>query len=258
MKAFDEPASLRINAARGGFLERFVGELKQVEDVRRAADVGCGFGHFSNLLLAHGLDVTAIDGREENVLEAARRHPRLATAVRDVEDRAFAELGTFDFVLCYGLLYHLENPFVAIRNLVAITGGAALIESVAAPGDEPAAVMYEEDHDIDQGLNYIATIPTESYLVKALYVGGIEHVYRTSEPPDHPDFRGRVVKRRRRTVLVASRRPLPIPSLVRVEEPRTRRYLWDPFGSVLESERLRAALRRGAAAIGGDRRRTAG
>jgi 2-polyprenyl-3-methyl-5-hydroxy-6-metoxy-1,4-benzoquinol methylase len=253
MKAFDEPASLRINAARAAFLRQFLEELRRTRKVATAADVGCGFGFFSGVLLEAGLDVTAIDGRAENVREAQNRHPGLETAVFDVEDRALAEAGRFDLVLCYGLLYHLENPFAAIRNLAALTGGVALIESVRAPGDEPATVMYEEDHDIDQALNYIAMIPTESFLIKALYAAGLEHVYRTTAPPEHHDFRDRVVKRRRRTVLVASREPLALGSLVRADEPRTRRYIWDPFGRVLESERLRAALRRGVGALGSGR-----
>lgn len=244
MRAFDEPASLRINVARGDFLEGLLRRLNGGSAPRRAADVGCGYGWFAGKLLEHGLDVTAIDGRAENVAEAARRHPALKTAVHDIEGSELPLLGTFDFVLCYGLLYHLENPFAAIRNLVGITGDVLLLESVCAPGAGVVTVMYEEEQDIDQALNYVAMIPTESWLVKALYVAGIEHVYRTSEPPNHPDFRSRMMKRRRRTVLVAARRPLSIPSLDRAAEPATRKHMWDPFGPLLESDRVRAALRR--------------
>ena len=39
----------------------------------------------------------------------------------NVEDPQVRELGASDLVLCPGLLYHLENPFQAIRNLHALT-----------------------------------------------------------------------------------------------------------------------------------------
>jgi len=249
VKAFDEPASERINAARGDILLRLLGEARRRVDLAAAADVGCGFGHFSHLLLEAGLETTAVDGRRDNVEEAKRRYPELRIAVEDVESAGMGALGVFDLVLCFGLLYHLENPFAAVRNLAALTGRLLVVESVCAPGDEPATVMYEEDHDIDQALNYIAMIPTEAWLIKAMYASGLSHVYRTIAPPDHPDFRRRPVKRRRRTVLVATHMPLELPMLVPAEEPRTRRYLWDPFGSVLESEGLRRAVRQQLAGL---------
>lgn len=249
MKAFDEPASLEINAARGAFLERTLEHLASAR-LASAADIGCGYGHFSEILDRRGLAVTAVDGRDENVEEAKRRFPGLATAVHDVEAGSLRELGTFDFVLCYGLLYHLENPFAAVRNLEGITKGVLLVESVCVPGEAPSAVLYEEDHDVDQGLRYYAMIPTESWLVKAMYVSGFGNVYKSTEPPDHPDFRASLGKRRRRTVLLASHEPLALATWERVDEPVSRKYLWDALGSMLESERVRNVVRSGLRAAG--------
>jgi hypothetical protein len=39
-----------------------------------------------------------------------------------VEDLSLRDIGTVDLVLSVGLLYHLENPFRAIRNFHALTG----------------------------------------------------------------------------------------------------------------------------------------
>lgn len=249
MKAFDEPASIRINAARGDFLERTLEELSTSE-VAAAADIGCGFGHFAGILLRRGLQVTAVDGRTENADEAKRRFPELTTAVHNVEAASLRELGRFDFVLCYGLLYHLENPFAAVRNLAAITGQMLLVESVCIPGQTPSAVLYEEERDVDQGLNYHAMIPTESWLVKAMYVSGFQHVFRSLRPPEHPDFRSSIGKYRRRTVLLATRSPISIPTWARVEEPVTRQHMWDALGPVLQSERVRSLVRSGLRATG--------
>jgi SAM-dependent methyltransferase len=214
-------------------------------------DVGCGFGYFSNWLSELGLEVTAVDGRRDNVAEASRRHPHVRFEVANVEDQLLTGVRTFDFVLCFGLLYHLENPFAAVRNLAAVSSNVLLIESVCAPGREVAAYMYEERQGLDQGINYIALIPTEAWLIKALYAAGFSFVYRTSRPPEHIDFRSRVGKKRRRIVLVASKREVISPLLVLAHEPRTRRYIWDSFGSLLESETLRARVRGGLKAFVG-------
>src|SRR5438067_8834216 len=164
--------------------------------LRTAADVGCGFGYFTRTLLELGLDVTAVDGRAENVAETARRNPSARCETFNVEDPALGRIGPFDLVVCFGLLYHLENPLAAIRNLATLTGDVLLAESVCAPGAAPAAVLYEEDDDIDQGLNYVALIPTEALLVKALYRCGFAHVYRPLVWPDHEYFRATVAKHR--------------------------------------------------------------
>ena len=42
-----------------------------------------------------------------------------------------ASLGTFDVVLFLGVLYHLENPFGALRRLAAVTRDLAVIETEA-------------------------------------------------------------------------------------------------------------------------------
>ena len=46
----------------------------------------------------------------------------------------FAELGSFDVVLMYGLLYHLENPVGAIRLARALARRICLVETQVAPG----------------------------------------------------------------------------------------------------------------------------
>jgi SAM-dependent methyltransferase len=239
--AFDEPAAVEINEARGRTLSTLLVEIKNDVGIANGLDAGCGFGYFANLLSQAGLDMTAFDGRSGNVAEAARRYPQIKFDVWNVEDPSLAGLGKFDFVSCFGLLYHLENPFLAIRNIVAVTGKVLVLESVVVPYEEPLAVLYEEDKDADQGLAYIALIPSEPLLVKALHVAGMSHVYRVVPPPDHPDFRFRVGKKRRRTVLAASRAPLR-GSLERLAEPRTRQYLWDTLPG-LESTAVRGALR---------------
>jgi SAM-dependent methyltransferase len=245
MKApFDDPETVAFNDARGATLRSLLEGLKPSVELVDGFDVGCGFGYFANVLNESGLRTGALDGRPENIAEASRRHPGIDFQVGNAESPSLAELGTFDVVSCFGLLYHLENPFAAVRNLAAMTGKVLVAESVVVPNREPVAVLYEEEEDVDQGLTYYALIPSESLLVKALYVVGFEHVYVPSPLPDHPQFRAGSGKRRRRAMLVASRQPLASPVLRKVPEPRTRRHLWDavPLPG-MESPKVRSAVR---------------
>ncbi len=108
---FDLEESQRLVEARGEFLRCFVTDFKDRLELRTALDAGCGVGHFSSLLQQMGLRVTAFDARAENVEEARRRNPGIDFRVADAEELQPQEFGVFDLVLCFGLLYHLENPF---------------------------------------------------------------------------------------------------------------------------------------------------
>lgn len=238
---FDEPASIRINQARGATLRRILDGILEGGTLKTGIDVGCGFGYFANCLQEAGLQTTALDGREENIFEASRRYPDIDFHVRNVEDPELPRLGTFDVVSCFGLVYHLENPMLAMRNLSQLARHVLILESVVVPFREVATILYEEEEDVDQGLTYVALIPSESWLVKVLYLCGFANVYRASPLPDHPDFQAGSGKRRRRTVLAAARSALDSAGLKSMPEPQVRRHLWDTVPG-LQSPRVRAAV----------------
>lgn len=244
--SFDTPAALLINDARKAFLETLLPTLIKTQGIRTALDIGCGVGHFSKYLMESGLQVTGVDGRLENVTEAQRRNPAITFKQNDVEDPSIIDaLGPFDLVFCFGLLYHLENPFLAIRNLSLLTKNTLLIETVIAPTKSLAAFLYEEEYERNQALDYIALIPSELWFVKCLYRVGFPFVYATRKRPDHGDFRSSLIKKRRRTVLVASKVELSISSLRKFSEPKTNQHMWDVFGArhVPGSDQARRVLK---------------
>ena len=101
-------------------------------------------GFFSKTLEECGLNVCGFDGREENIVEARKRFPHLPFERADIEDRNIRDLGRFDFVLCCGLLYHLENPLMAMRNLQSLTEKCLLVESMCIPDEKPSMLLREE------------------------------------------------------------------------------------------------------------------
>jgi len=117
--------------------------------------------------------VSGFDGRTENVAEARRRFPGIAFEQGDVESGEILKLGTFDLTLCFGLLYHLENPMLAIRRLRALTGKGLLLESMCIPGSQAGMVLREEPAAADQSLTEIGLYPSEACLVKMLVPGGL-------------------------------------------------------------------------------------
>ncbi|HYH58036.1 MAG TPA: FkbM family methyltransferase [Thermoleophilaceae bacterium] len=52
-------------------------------------------------------------------------------AVADIATLDPSDLGTFDIVLCLGVIYHVRDPLGVLRNVAALTAGTALIETEA-------------------------------------------------------------------------------------------------------------------------------
>lgn len=224
--AFDSPEALRINKNRSEFLDRLLPDLIKNYNLQTALDTGCGLGYFSQHLSELGLKTTAFDARKENVTEARARYPHIRFAVADVEDPGVQELGLFDVVLSYGLLYHLENPFRAIRNLCGLTNKILVIESMVIPQRRAAAALIDEGPGEDQALRYIALVPSEACIVKALCRAGFALVYKATWLPDHEDFRTAFGRARRRTILVASKVEIASPLLQPVSERRELLSVW--------------------------------
>jgi SAM-dependent methyltransferase len=216
---FDNSFTQSYTTVRQDFAREFLAALRQQFPLSSAADIGCGVGYFSKFLSDLGFQVVAVDGREKNADEGRRRYPEITFLARNVEDPSLSGIGVFDFVLCVGLLYHLENPFRAIRNLYSLTDKVLLIEAMCAPGPEPNLHLLDEQEYEDQGLHYIAFYPTEPCLVKMLYRAGFPFVYSFKRLPEDEQFRTTLWRKKARTFLVASKIELTAPGLDLAIEP---------------------------------------
>jgi len=228
---FDSRRYLRLISARGETIRAVVAELKLALGLATALDAGCGVGFFAQILRECGLNVGAFDGRMENVLEARKRFPEVRFEQGDIESPGILAFGEFDLTLCFGLLYHLENPMLAIRHLRALTGKGLLLESMCIPGNSAGMVWREEPAAADQSLTDIALYPSEACLVKMLYRAGFAAVYRVAELPDHDDFRETPLHARRRTVLFAAAVPAQVAGFERIDEPRDVADPWSKAAS---------------------------
>src|SRR5436189_6162355 len=110
---FLAPNAAAINQARQQHLVSLGLDLER----KKVLEVGAGIGLHTPFFLERGCEVTVTDGRPENVAEIGRRLPGTRSALVDLEHDRPIELGRFDIVYCYGLLYHLANPERALGRL---------------------------------------------------------------------------------------------------------------------------------------------
>ena len=132
------PELMDIHATRAAVAEPVArAALERASGPATAIDLACSEGWFAHRLLDWGAEtVTAVDIRRENIHRATLVRERLGISAGrlrlqtdDVFDLDVAALGTFDVVLCFGLIYHLENPVGALRIARALTRGVCMVET---------------------------------------------------------------------------------------------------------------------------------
>jgi SAM-dependent methyltransferase len=216
VESFDTDAALELNEARLKHLT----SLDLPLDGRRILEVGAGVGRLTGFFRDHGCSVVVTDARSENVAELRRRLPTVDVSEADVEE-SLEHLGSFDIVFCYGVLYHLESPLRALRNMAAVCTDLLLIETMVCDARVPLLRLEDETKTVNQALRGLAHRPSPAYLGLALNRVGFDYVYAATDSPKHPDYRfawldnldtardGALL----RGVFVASRSPLQRPAL---------------------------------------------
>lgn len=125
-------------------------ELKRTFDGRwgniRALDSACNEGWFAFEVAKLGAkEVVGFDARDINVRKAELVQVQTDAAnVSFQVDNIFAvtpeRYGTFELVLCLGLMYHLEDPMGALRRLRSVTREVCVIDTEVARPGSPIAV----------------------------------------------------------------------------------------------------------------------
>lgn len=97
------------------------------------ADLGCLEGGYAAAFAQAGYDVTGFEVRAENILccnyvAEQLALPNLRFVRADVRD-VLATTDEWDAVFCCGLLYHLENPAVFLRQLGEATRRLLIVQT---------------------------------------------------------------------------------------------------------------------------------
>ncbi|HUK93189.1 MAG TPA: class I SAM-dependent methyltransferase, partial [Methanomicrobiales archaeon] len=214
---FDTPAALAINRARQDHLASLGLDLVG----KSVLEVGSGVGWHTGFFEKLGCRVFSTDARPENVKEHVRRFPHRAkqVAVADLNlPGSHDRFGQFDVVYCYGTLYHLRDPALAIRELSAHCSGTFLLETCVFPYDNGEINPQKEDA-VWKNQSYDGTgcRPGRDWILRELK-RHYPFVSVTCGQPRHPEFPlhwpvGKVEHENVRAVFVASRQTIALPTL---------------------------------------------
>lgn len=131
------------------FLE-LIGQRWQIDKVNTVLDVGCGIGHWGQMLasiLPINAKVTGIDRELAWIEQAYQRVQKLNLADRfsyqkgEADNIPFAD-GTFDMVTCQTLLIHTQNPLAAIKEMLRVVKPGGLI-AVAEPNNLANSLLFD-------------------------------------------------------------------------------------------------------------------
>jgi SAM-dependent methyltransferase len=119
----------RLVQAAADVCGRPLGEL-------RVLDLACLEGGFAIEFARHGATVLGIEGRQANLAKAIFARDileldRLTFELGDVRDLSAARHGTFDVVICAGILYHLDAPdvFAFAERVAEVCSRVAIIDT---------------------------------------------------------------------------------------------------------------------------------
>ena len=114
---------------------------------KRALDVGAATGWNSFELERRGADVVAMDCVDLQEFRAAHEllNSKVEYRILDVDELSPDSIGRFDYVLFFGVLYHLRHPLLGLEKICALTRETAFVESFVTDGDSCTLEFYERD-----------------------------------------------------------------------------------------------------------------
>ena len=224
---FDAPFYQAINEARWSALQRMIAIAEaQIGPIRSVTDMGAGPGWFAARLTETGRDVLALEGRADLVNVARERAPRARVEVFDFDAAAFEAVPPqSDAVLCFGLLYHVENPLRVLRMCRKMAGRVLFLETMTVPEEGPVARIVPENPNETQGMRALALVLSPEAIGHALQAAGFSRVYRLEGANvEHDDFVDTQARRKRRDIFLACDVPIDTAELTEFRPAPLNRY----------------------------------
>lgn len=168
------PGKVDIQALEGDYLFSVL-DFKG----KSVLDIGCWDGYFS--FMAERRGATRVVGFDNPDFRWGGMdgfeflHDHFKSSVQFVKGTIFQPLDEkFDVVLCYGVLYHLNDPLTAAINTFQMSKGIVIFEGLMFEDERPLMSLLEPG-ELGGDYSNIYTIST-GYLTKVARMNGFEPV----------------------------------------------------------------------------------
>jgi len=130
-------------------------------------ELGGGHGDIGAFFAALGAKVTCLEGRTQNINYARLKHRNQSNITFEQcdLDQAFPARGTFDLILNFGLVYHLQKVETHLERCFQLANNIVL-ETVVHDSLDPHAIVFcaEESHVNEQAIGGVGSRPSPSYV----------------------------------------------------------------------------------------------
>ncbi len=111
---------------------------------KRVFEAGCGTGAMGEEFAKLGCRVVSVDASEQFIATLRKRFPGREAHVMDLERQDPSQLGAFDIVLCFGILYHLSRP-TAFLAACARMAPEIYLETMVCDSEEAVYQVVPEE-----------------------------------------------------------------------------------------------------------------
>ena len=175
-------------------------------------EVGAGIGCHTQFFIDRGCEIVSTDARDENIKILKTRYSNIKVLNVDL-DSPFSLGIQFDIVYCYGTLYHLCKPEIAIRSMSFHCKDILLLETCVDFNLDAGVTMCPEDSNgASQSFAGMGCRPSRKWVFIELK-RYFDNVYIPITQPDHPEFPIDWKKKRKdnnltRAIFIGSRKKL--------------------------------------------------
>ena len=150
-------------------------------------ELGAGIGDHTSFFLDRQCRVTSTDARPELVEHIRARYPQVETAVLEIDAEHVELPRRHDIVYCYGLLYHLRRPQLALERMSRLAGRMLLLETCVSFGEGAELNPVKEFDDPTQAVGGEGCRPTRGWVFEQLK-SNFRSAYVTATQPWHEEF----------------------------------------------------------------------
>lgn len=159
-------------------------ELKLNFNNKKVLDIGSINGNFSKILSKLNCDVT-LSTPDDNIYQKLSKKYKVVKL--NIENKAdFSQLEYYDYILCYDVLEHIENPVETISNMASITD-TIIVESSFSNYFNSDILNIKNEKSKNTSLNSIGSRFSRDTIYKILN-NHFDLLYSVKKLPKHPSY----------------------------------------------------------------------